>query len=595
MTTLPERLAQHARERPHAVALRHKSLGIWNETTWAEYAAVTAAAALGLARLGVGAGDVVAIHSENRPEWVIADLAAQALGAISVGLYPTNPPAEVEYLLADSTSKVLVAEDQEQLDKTLEVRERLPGLEHIVVVDTRGLRGYDESIIGWDDLLALGRADDDESSWESSWETFWDGRAPGPGGGDVATLVYTSGTTGPPKGVMLTHDNIDASIHHAAEVFDTTSRDQVLSYLPLCHVAEKIFTLWQALGAGYCVNFAESLDTVPDNLREVQPTLFLGVPRVWERMHAGVQIRMHDSSRLKRALYARAFKLPRSLASLVAFGALRRRLGMNRCRLALSGAAPIAPEVLAYFADIGVPMFEAYGMSESAGLGTINLPGDTRLGSVGKAVPGIEVSSAPDGELLMRGDSIFAGYWKRPDATAETVDADAWLHTGDVGRVDADGFWFITDRKKDIIITAGGKNISPAEIENKLKVSPFVREAVVIGDRRKFLSALVGIEADTVGNWAERQGIAHTTYADLCAKPEVVALVAAEVERVNSELARVESIREFRLIPKELDHEDGELTATQKVKRSAIAQQFAPLIGDIYGEANDPTSEEAGT
>ncbi|WP_205696976.1 long-chain fatty acid--CoA ligase [Conexibacter sp. SYSU D00693] len=585
--TLVHDLLRHAAERPDAVALRDKHRGIWRETTWAGYADRVARAAAGLQALGVGPGDRVAVHAENRPEWLVADLAIQALGAATVGVYPTSSPAEVEHVVGHAAATVLVAEDEEQLDKALAVRDRLPELRHIAVVDLRGV-GDDAGVTPWAtveehapaDLAGLAQALDPEAT---------------------ATLVYTSGTTGPPKGAMLSHRNLQAAARACREVWEVGPDDEVLSYLPLCHVAERLFSVVNAVGTGYVVHFGEGGSAPVDDLREVQPTVFLGVPRVWEKLLAGVEIRMADAGAVKRAAYRLGLRLGErtaparmaeqagagdrlrfALSSLVVGRALRHKLGMGRVRIALSGAAPIAPQVLQWLWAIGVPVREGYGQTENTALATFTPRGDVRLGTVGRALPGVELRLAEDGEVLTRCEGVFQGYFKDPDATAATVDADGWLHTGDVGELDADGFLTITDRKKDIIITAGGKNISPSEIENRLKVSPFVREAMVVGDRRKFLVALIGIELDTVGDWATRRGIAYTTYRDLSHKPEVRELVAGWVEEVNADLAQVETVKRFALLDKELDPEDGELTPTLKLKRRAMEERFAREIEELY-------------
>ena len=563
--SLPSMLLAHAAERPDAVALREKHRGLWRETTWAQYAERAARVGLGLRALGVTPGDVVAIHAENRPEWVLADLGAQGLGAIVTGIYPTSPAAEVDYLLGHSEAVVLIAEDEEQLDKALEVRANLPALRRIVVVDPRNIRGLedDEMLMTFAELEALGEQAD-RSEWDAAVERLEPDA--------TAIIVYTSGTTGPPKGAMISHGNLVAAAEAFLQVYDVGPDDEVLSYLPLCHIAERLFSVIDALAAGYVVNFGEGGESFMQDLRDVQPTFFLGVPRVWEKLLAGVEIRMQDASPLKRRIH-RAGWLRRPL---------REKLGMSRCRIALSGAAPIAPQVLETFRDLGVPIREGYGQTENTAVCTFTPADDVRIGTVGKAAPGVELRIAEDVEILTRSAGVFKGYLKNEDATRETIDAEGWLHTGDVGELDADGFLRITDRKKDIIITAGGKNISPSEIENKLKVSPYVREAIVVGDRRKYLVALIGIEGDTVGDWATRRGLPFTTYADLSGKPEVRELIDGVVQQVNAELAQVEGIKKFALLEKELDHEDGELTATQKVKRRAIEEQFTREIEELY-------------
>jgi long-chain acyl-CoA synthetase len=571
--TLPALLLRRAAERPDDAALREKHLGLWRETSWAQYAERSARVGLGLLALGVEPGDRVAVQAENRPEWLLADLGAQGIGAVVAGVYPTSPAAELEYLLGHSEAVVLIAEDEEQFDKAMEVRERVPSLRHVVVVDPRNVAGIDAdpAVMTFAELERLGaersRAD-------------WDARVAALDPEATAIIVYTSGTTGPPKGAMISHANLMAAGETFLQAYDVGPKDEVLSYLPLSHIAERLFSVVDAIAAGYTVNFGEGGPSFQQDLRDVQPTFFLGVPRVWEKMMASVEIRMADASRAKRSLHRMAAR--GGPGGRLLQRPLREKLGMSRCRNALSGAAPIAPQVLEYFRSLGVPIREGYGQTENTAMATYTPADDIRIGTVGKAAPGVELRIAEDGEILTRSRGVFQGYFKDPAATAATLDADGWLHTGDVGVLDDDGFLTITDRKKDIIITAGGKNVSPSEIENELKVSPYVREAIVVGDRRKHLVALIGIEADTVGNWATRRGLAFTTYGDLAAKPEVRELVAGWVDEVNGRLAQVEQVKKFALLDRELDHEDGQLTATLKVKRRAIEEQFADRIEELY-------------
>ena len=592
-STLPALLLQRAQSTPHRVAMRKKDLGIWKQYTWADYAARAATVGLGLRGLGVEPGDRVAVHSLNRPAWALADMGAQGIGAITVGVYPTSPAAELEYLLGHSGSKVLIAEDEEQVDKALEVRAELDALEKIVVIDPRGLDMSDPDLMTFAELEALGAAQGELADYARLVAEV-DPAEP-------ALIVYTSGTTGPPKGAMLSHDNLLAAARNGGRVFSVSPEDEVLSYLPLCHIAERLISVIDAIAHGYVVNFGDGVDDLAADLRAVQPTFFLGVPRVWEKLLATITIRMQDAGFLKRANYrfwmSRGARLARrrwrgklgplgtveyALGWLLLYRSLRQKIGMSRMRYALSGAAPIAPQVLEYFWALGVPVLEGYGMTENSAQATVTPVDGVRLGKVGRAVPDCEVRIAEDGEILTRGPGTFVGYFRNPEATAEAVDADGWLHTGDIGYLDDDGYLTITDRKKDIIITAGGKNISPSEIENALKVSPYVREAVVIGDQRRYLVALIGIELDTVGSWAQQRRIPFTTYADLSSKPEVVELIGGVVEQVNTAMASVEQVKRFALLPKELDHEDGEVTATQKVKRLAIEKAFGPMIEELY-------------
>ncbi|MGI9098728.1 MAG: AMP-dependent synthetase/ligase [Solirubrobacteraceae bacterium] len=591
--TLPALLLERARADGDRVALRHKRLGRWEETTWAQYAARAAAVGLGLRALGVQPGDRVAVHSENRPEWLVCDLGIQGVGAITVGVYPTSPAAEVEYLLRDCGAVAIVCEDEEQLDKALAVRERVPELRVIVVVDTRGVRVLGDAMI-----VTLAELERRGTLLDGAEFELTVAQVPPAA---TAMIVYTSGTTGPPKGAMLSQANLLFAGATFVSQFRATPADEVLSYLPLCHVAERLFSVVNGLASGYTVNFGEPGGSLAGDLREVQPTIFLGVPRVWEKMLAGVQIRIGDASWLKRTVYGfwmrRGERIARrriagrervtdrvlyAIGWALLFGSLRDKLGLGRVRCPLSAAAPIAPQVIEFFWTLGVRVREGYGQTENTGIATWSPADEARLGAVGPALEQVELRIAADGEILTRSPGVFEGYWRREQATRETIDADGWLHTGDVGELDGDGWLRITDRKKDIIITGGGKNVSPSEIENRLKVSPFVREAIVIGDRRPYLTALVEIEGDTVGDWASRRRLAYTTYADLADRREVRELVQGVVDEANGELAQVEQIKRFALLDKELDQDDGELTATQKVKRAAIAERFEALIEGLY-------------
>ncbi len=602
VSSVPARLRQIAQESPSKIALRQKEFGIWEETTYGEYWHGVKVVGMALRELGVEPGDVVAVHSENRKAWVLADLGAQAIGAASVGLYPTNPAPEVQYLLNHSGAKVLIAEDQEQVDKALEAIDGLPELRKIVYIEPRGVRAYDsDMLMSWDDFMAAG-----DAALASS-PNLVDDLTSNVDPEDTATLVYTSGTTGPPKGAMLSHRNLVWVMDKVPEIVAKggvalPKNVEILSYLPMCHIAEKLYSTINALHWAATVNFAESIDTVAEDLREVQPTIFLGVPRIWEKLHASILIRMSDASRAKRWAFGLAMKVGMWNAERVlengsrgfvgdlvhwpmywlCYRSLQEKIGMRHAEGAISGAAPIAPEVLKFFMALGIPIYEGYGQTEDTAYCSVNPMGNIKLGTVGTANAGCELMLADDGEIMVRHPGVFKGYFKDPESTARTVTEDGWLHTGDVGEWDGDHLK-IVDRKKDIIITAGGKNLSPSEIENKLKVSPFIKEAIVIGDRRKFVSALIGIEYDTVSNWALRKGITFTTYRDLTDKPEVHDLVQREILKTNEDLARVAEVKQFRLIPKELDHEDGELTATQKVKRSQIEKLFGDLISDIYG------------
>ncbi len=605
--TVAARVRDWAQRMPDTVAMREKDYGIWQEWTWDRVWDEVLTAAHGLLALDVEVQDVVSIHAEDRPEWVILDLASVAIRAISTGLYPTNPTAEVEYLLNDSGAKVHLAEDQEQVDKVLELPpERFPHVRTIIYLEPRGVRKYDDSrLMGWDDFMALGA--EHRAAHPGAVEALMAEAT----ADDVMTLVYTSGTTGPPKGAMLTNANADFAID---KVVNSDGRipgnikpnpsDQILTYLPLCHVAERIFSTWTMVGTGVVLNFAEAIETVQLNLREVQPTLFFAVPRIWERIHAGAMIKLSDATWFKRQVT----KLGLGLANYIGkvrvanggdhtflsrlaywvgnplfFRALKERIGLRRARWTASGAAPIAPEVLQFFMGLGIPVFELYGMTENVAVATCNFVGRVKLGTVGEPYPDIGFRIAEEtGEIQTQHPGVFKGYWNKPEQTAETFTEDGWLKTGDVGEWVDGTHVKIVDRMKDIIITSGGKNISPSEIENSLKASPYIKEAMVIGDGRKYCTALVGIELDTVGDWATRQGIPFTTYRDLSEKPEVLEKVQEIVNETNKKFATVEQIKKFRMIPKELDHEDGELTATQKLKRSSMADMFGDLVESMY-------------
>ncbi len=605
--TPPAYVRQWAANHPDLVAMREKDFGIWQEITWSDYWETVQDAAHGLLALGVYEGDRVSIHSEDRPEWLILDMATVAVRAITVGLYPTNPPAEVEYLLSDSGAVVHLAEDQEQADKVMAVIGSLPELRKIIHIEPRGFRKWrdDDRFISWDEFLELGRGHRDANP--GLVEQIMAQAT----GDDVITLVYTSGTTGPPKGAMLTNANFAFNAEVLIANEDRTPDrkplgpdDMILTYLPLCHVAERIFSTWSSVSRGPCLNFAESIETVQQNLREIQPTIFFAVPRIWERIHASIAIKGRDATWFKRFWFGTGMKMARYIGDVrvandgehtaasrivyaigypIIFRPLKERIGLRRVRYATSGAAPIAPEVLRDFLGMGIPLFELYGMTENSAVATTNYPGANKVGTVGMPYQGTElrIDEAP-GEIQTRHPGTFKGYWNKPDKTAEAFTEDGWLRTGDVG-VWVDGTHVkIVDRIKDIIITSGGKNVSPSEIENSLKVSPYIKEAMVIGDGRKYLTALIAIESDVVGDWATRRQIPYTTYRDLTTKPQVIELIQGVVDEVNEKTSHLENIRKFRLIPKELDHEDGELTATQKLKRTSMSSMFGDLIEDMY-------------
>lgn len=593
--TLPGRVAVFAHHWPERCAIREKWRGLWRESSWAEYLQQCLGFAEALKLQGIGADDRVAIISDNRPEWLYADIGSQSLGAVAAGIYTTNPAEEVVWTLNHCRARVVICEDQEQVDKIIDSAEALPNLQHIVVIDTAGTGTYDDPrLSSWEDFCRPGleaaaqlRAADIEQQLQAL-DAERD-----------SILIYTSGTTAKPKGVLL---SARACLSLSTVYLDELGGDEhdtLLSYLPLCHVAEKIFSEFTPLTTGAIVHFGESLDTVRQDLVQVSPSIFLGVPRIWEKLHAGVEVAIRNTTPLKRRLFfwamaqgrahfeagdqaGASLKAKRCLADWLVLRALRERLGLGRCRQPVSGAAPIAPELLQWFHWIGVPILEGWGMSETCGISHINRPDAFRLGTVGQPSPGVECRLTDDGEVLVRGPQLFSGYLDNPEATAEALDEDGWLHTGDLGTVDDDGYLKIVGRKKEILITAGGKNLSPAKIENTLKTSPYIKEVAAVGDAKPFISALIQIEGDMVGDWASRKGLAYTSFEDLSAKPEVVQLIDAEVRRLNEQLARVEQVRSFRLLPKELHQDDGEVTATQKLKRNVVYAKFAGLIDEMY-------------
>ncbi len=594
--TLPRLFRHVVRERGDKVAMREKDLGIWRAISWREYGARARHTGLGLVALGLRPGDVVSVIAENRPEWLFTDLGTMSVAGVTNGIYTTDSPRQVEYIVNDSGSRFFFAENEEQLDKILEVRAQCPQLVKIVVYDMDGLHGFrDDQVMPFEALLELGARYDREHP--GAWDAMVEIARPD----DLAILVYTSGTTGPPKGAMLSHRNILFQLGYADFLAEPREGDQQLSFLPLSHVAERTFTVFYPLRTGATVNFAESIDTVPENIREVAPAVFFAVPRIWEKFYSGVALRMREATWLGRLAYRWAIgagmrvaeariagrrpsvagRLLYRIADVLVLDNVKRSLGLHRARGAATGAAPIAPDLIKWYMALGIDMREVYGQTENCGLATAMPAHRIKLGTVGVARPDTEVRVSPAGEILLKGPHVFLGYYKSPVRTAETV-VDGWLHTGDVGEIDADGFVRITDRMKDIIITAGGKNVTPSEIENQLKFSPFIADAVVIGDQRKFLSCLVMIDPETVSQFAQERSVPFTDFTSLCRAKEVQDLIWGEIERVNRQLARVETIKTFRLIEQILTPEDEELTPTMKLKRSFVNRKYKDVIDGMY-------------
>lgn len=603
--TMPQVLKRHAETRGAELALREKQKGLWRRFTWNDYFEAARLTAIGFHALGFRPGDRIAVAGDDSPQWLFSDLGAQMAGGACLGIYPTNPWPELQYIVRHSRARIVVCGDQEQTDKVIEARRSeggLPDLEYIVCVDMKGMRQYDGSgLMSFDDLVALGR------KMEAEFGPAVDAQLAAGKPDDVAIVVYTSGTTGMPKGAMLTHRNM---LHSATQVVNIHGLGRetysVLCYLPLCHVAERSFSTVMQLVTGCTVSFAESVDTVVINLREIAPSGFLGVPRIWEKMQQSVTYRVKDTTPFQRHIYEACMKRGRPIAerrlanggrfaslgdrltsfllSLLCFHSLRTFLGLDRVRAGFCGGATVSPEVLLFFWTLGVPVYQIYGMTESAGVSHTQRPGATTLGRSGRLIDGLEQKTASDGELLLRGRSVFKGYLFDQSAT-ERAFSDGWLHTGDIVEIEASGEVRVLDRKKDILITSGGKNITPSLIENALKDSQYIREAILLGDGRNFLSALIQIDLETTGKWAQEQSIQYTTYRTLAQNEKVRELIAGEVKRVNGRFARAENVRTFLILAKELDHDDGELTATMKVRRRIIEEKFGEEIRSIYGDA----------
>lgn len=584
---IPARAREHANTRPHAPAYFVRDQGEWLPTSWSDYWQQIERCGKALLSRGFTSGDSVCILSFNRPEWTIADMATMAVGGIPAGIYTTNSPTEVQYIAQHCGAKVIFAENLEQWKKIDKVRDELPDLETVVLFDDAA-SVTDDLVISWSRFIAEGDALE-----EGAFDKAMDGVV----GGDVATLIYTSGTTGPPKAVMLTHANLSFTAGAAREIVGGLSTDRLLSYLPLSHIAEQMFSIHGASTIGYSVYYAESLDDLPDNLKEVQPTIFFGVPRIWEKFHAGIGHQLEQATGVKAALVSWArgvgvqvselrckgqeptglLKMQYGLARKLVFSKLRAAVGLADARVSVSGAAPIGKDVMDFFLGLDVIIHEVYGQSEDCGPTTFNMPGDTKIGSVGKPVPGVEVRIADDGEVLVRGGNVFKGYYKNQEATDETLQ-DGWLLSGDLGEF-RDGFLYIIGRKKEIIITAGGKNVAPKNIEAALKRHTLISEAVVIGDRRKYLAALLTLDEEGALEWSEKLGM---TVEEVVDAPEVQAEIQSHVDEINKEFARVEQVKKFKILPRNFTVDDGELTPTLKIKRRIINENFSTEIESMF-------------
>ncbi|MGH7514393.1 MAG: AMP-dependent synthetase/ligase [Gemmatimonadales bacterium] len=575
------------------VAMRVRREGRWTELPYRGLAAQVQAASVGLRELGLRDGDRVAILSENRPEWAIADYACLAARCTDVPIYPTLPARQAEYILRDSGAAALLVSSAAQLEKVLAVRDRLPALRHLVAFDEAARA---PGVLGFEELLACGRS-------ALAQHPDWRAHALGAAADDLATLIYTSGTTGDPKGVMLTHGNIASNVTTCVDLFDFREGDECLSFLPLSHIFERMFGHYSMFHAGVVINYAGGIDTVPGDMQELRPTMMASVPRLYEKIFARVLDSVRASPAPRRRIFAWArqvgetwvertlsgapvppgLALQRRLADRLVFAKLRARTG-GRIRFFISGGAPLSPDIAKFFFAAGMPILEGYGLTETSPVMAVNIFGQTKLGTVGRPIPGVEVHIAPDGEIVTRGPNVMHGYYGKPEATAEAVDPDGWFHTGDIGLLDAEGYLRITDRKKDLIVTAGGKNLAPQPIENLAKTSKYVSNAVMLGDRRPFPIMLVVPNAEALKAWAVRHGLPAEDMERLVSVPQVEAKLEREVRRTLRDLAQFEMPKKFLILPRDFSVDGGELTPTLKVKRRVVEERHRAAIEGLYAE-----------
>jgi long-chain acyl-CoA synthetase len=596
--TIPAMFWNGVKARGPNVWMRQKNFGIWRAWTWNQTGEAVREIGNGLLALGFGANETASILSNTTVEWVLCDLAVLSAGGVSNGIYPTDAIEQVQYLCDDSSTTVLFVEDDEQLDKALAVRHQLPRLKKIVVANMEGLREVDDAqVMSLAALRELGRAHASENP------AALDARVAACQPDDLAILVYTSGTTGKPKGAMHSHAGLVYTVRGYNTLIARDDNDECMCFLPLCHIAERMGGEYFSLYTGAKLNFAENPETVPENVREIAPTVFTAVPRVWEKFYSGVMITLKEAGAVQQAAYAWSIGVGQRVADLVMAGQtvpgplklqfhvarllvlnnVRKLIGIHKARFLVTGAAPISPELVRWYLALGVPMLEVWGMTETCGAST-GVPAERmKPGSIGPAAQYNEVRLDPHtSEILVRGKNVFMGYLNLPEKTLETIDAEGWLHTGDVGVVDEEGFFRITDRMKDIIITAGGKNITPSELENELKFSPYVTDAVVIGDKRPYLTVIIMIDQENVEKHAQDNDVPFSNYASLTRAPEVQALIQEEIDRVNKKFARVEQIKKFFLLDTQLSAEDEELTPTMKLKRKLVQQKYAESIDAMY-------------
>ena len=596
--TIPAIFWNAVEKRGPNIWMRQKHLGLWRSWTWNQTADAVREIAAGLMSLGFEKGETASILGNTVVEWVWADLGVLSCGGVSNGIYPTDAASQVLYLCDDSRTAILFVEDDEQLDKALEVRPQLPLLRKVVVFNMDGLRDLqDPGVISLDALRALGR------TYLAQHPDAVHQRVAACRPEDLAILVYTSGTTGKPKGGMHLHQGLVYTVRGYNTLVAQDERDERMCFLPLCHIAERMGGEYFALYTGAKLNFVENPETIPENVREIAPTVFTAVPRVWEKFYSGVMISLKEAGVIQQAAYGWGIgvgtliadrvlagqtvsgwlKFQFRIAQWLALNNVRKLIGIHRARFLVTGAAPISPDLVKWYLALGVPMLEVWGMTETCGASTGVPANKIKPGSIGPAAAYNEMKLDPaTGEILVRGKNVFAGYLNLPEKTAETIDKDGWLHTGDVGVVDADGFYRITDRMKDIIITAGGKNITPSELENDLKFSPYITDAVVIGDKLPYLTVIIMIDQENVEKFAQDADIPFSNYSSLTRAPEIQSLIQSELDRVNKKFARVEQIKKFFLLETQLTAEDEELTPTMKLKRKLVEKKYAPQIEAMY-------------
>ncbi len=595
--TLPQFLLEHAQKTPQRTALRERNYGIWQAITWQEYLQHVKNFALGLISLGLKPEETIAIIGDNRPEWVITELAAQSVGAKSIGIYQDSVVKEMIYIFNHADVSFVVVEDQEQVDKILEMWSEIHGVRKVIYYDPKGLRNYTEDfLMSFTDVEDLGRAYDQE---HPNW---WEQRVAEGKGSDLAILSTTSGTTGNPKLAMLTHDNLISMGYNLMKVDPLEPTDEFVSFLPLAWIGEQMMALACGLQIGFTVNFPEEPETVQHDIREIGPQVMFSPPRIWENLVSQVQVKIQDSTHLKQILYNWAMpigyrmadarfrketpsfglRLRYFLADWLVFQMIKDHLGLRRLKRVYTGGAALGPDVFRFFHALGVNLKQIYGQTETSGISVVHRDGDIKFQTVGTPIPETEIKIAESGEILVRSPAVMQGYYRNPEATAEALDEDGWLHSGDAGYFDEDGHLIVIDRAKDVMTLHDGTKFSPQFIENKLKFSPYIREAVVFGGDWPFVAAFVNIDFSNVGKWAENNQLAYTTYTDLAQKTEVYSLIRQHIAQANADLPPAARIRRFLLLHKELDADDAELTRTRKVRRRVIAQRYDDLISALY-------------